>query len=557
MMRVAKIILIFLFGFLIILCMKLNEEKGMTDLILLHGKIYTVDKAEPWVEACAITDGKIIAVGNTDKISRLQGENTEVIDLRGRLALPGFNDAHVHFADGGFYLMGINLRDAKDKDEFADRIGDFTRKLEKGEWILGGNWDHEAWPSKTYPTKALIDKASQENPVFVSRLDGHVALANSLALKMAGITKDTPDPQGGEIEKDPKTGEPTGILKDTAQELVGRVIPPPSKEQLIQAVQTAMAHANRYGVTSIQDNTAHETFRVYQELLNQGKLTLRINAWIAVDDYQEVEKIGILPPFGNSMLRLGTIKMFIDGSMGAGTALFYDPYTDDPSTSGLPIYPEKKLYDLVAAVDKDGLQIAAHAIGDKANTWALNAFERAFKENGNRDARHRIEHAQVVLPEDMQRFADLGIIASIQPSHCIDDMRWAEKRIGDRVKYAYLFNAFTRAGVKIAFGTDWTVEPINPMLGIYAAVTREFPEGGPEGGWFPEEKMTLEQAVECYTLGSAYAEFQEHVKGAIRPGMLADLVVLDKNMFEIPPKEILNTNVDMTILGGNVVYERK
>ncbi len=557
MMRVVKIILVFLFGFVIILCMKMNEEKGMADLILLHGKIYTVDKSRPWIEACAITDGKIVAVGNTDNISRLQGENTDVIDLKGRFALPGFNDAHVHFADGGFYLMGINLRDAKDKEEFADRIADFTSKLEKGEWILGGNWDHEAWPSKTYPTKTLIDGASPENPIFVNRLDGHVALANSLALKLAGITKETPDPQGGEIEKDPKTGEPTGILKDTAQELVDRVIPTPSKERLTQAVKTAMAHANQYGVTSIQDNTAQETFRVYQELQGQRKLTLRINAWITVDDYQEVEKIGILPPFGNGMLRLGTIKMFIDGSMGAGTALFYDPYTDDPSTSGLPIYPEKTLYDLVTAVDKAGLQIAAHAIGDRANTWALNAFERAFKENGSRDARHRIEHAQVVLPEDMQRFADLGIIASIQPSHCIDDMRWAEKRIGDRVKYAYLFNAFAKAGVKIAFGTDWTVEPINPMLGIYAAVTREFPEGGPQGGWFPEEKMTLEQAVECYTLGSAYAEFQEHVKGAIRPGMLADLVVLDKNVFEIPPKEILNTNVDMTILGGKVVYDRK
>ena len=557
MMRVVKIILIFSLGFLIILCMKINGEKGMADLILLNGKIFTVDKNRPWIEACAITDGKIFAVGNTDRISRLQGENTKVIDLKGRLSLPGFNDAHVHFAEGGFYLMGINLRDAKDKEEFADRIGDFTRKLEKGEWILRGNWDHEAWPSKAYPTKTLIDEVSPENPVFVSRLDGHVALANSLALKLAGITKDTPDPQGGEIEKDPKTGEPTGILKDTAQELVGRVIPPPSKERLIQAVNTAMGHANQLGVTSIQDNSGRETFQAYQELLNQGKLTLRINAWITVDDYQEVENIGILPPFGNGMLRLGTIKMFIDGSMGAGTALFYDPYIDDPSTSGLPIYPEKKLYDLVAAVDKASLQIAAHAIGDRANTWALNAFDRAFKANGSRDARHRIEHAQVVLPQDIQRFADLGIIASIQPSHCIDDMRWAEKRIGERVKNAYLFNAFAKAGVKIAFGTDWSVEPIDPMLGLYAAVTREFTEGGPEGGWFPEEKIALEQAIEYYTLGSAHAEFQEHVKGAIQPGMLADLVVLDKNMFEIPQKEILNTNVDLTILGGNVVYESK
>jgi len=257
------------------------------------------------------------------------------------------------------------------------------------------------------------------------------------------------------------------------------------------------------------------------------------------------------------MLRLGTMKVFVDGSMGAGTALFYEPYSDDPSTSGIPIYPEEELYSLIKAVDKTGLQIAAHAIGDKANAWILNAFERAFEENGKRNARHRIEHAQVVLPEDIKRFGNLGIIASIQPSHCIDDMRWAEKRIGGRVKHSYLFNSFVKAGVKIAFGTDWTVEPIDPMLGIYAAVTREFPEGGPEGGWFPDEKITLEKAIEYYTLGSAYAEFQENEKGSIEEGKWADLVVLDKNLFEIPPREILSTNVDMTILGGKIVYERR
>jgi len=290
--------------------------------------------------------------------------------------------------------------------------------------------------------------------------------------------------------------------------------------------------------------------------LRERELTLRINAWRYGYLYKNFETIGILPNFGNDMLRIGTMKVFVDGSMGAGTALFYEPYSDDPSTAGIPIYAENELYEFITAIDRAGLPIAAHAIGDKVNTWILNAFEKAFQANGRRDARHRIEHAQVVLPEDIQRYRELDIIASIQPSHCIDDMRWAEKRIGNRTKHSYLFNSFFKAGVKVAFGTDWTVEPLNPMLGLYASVTREFPEGGPEGGWFPEEKISLNQAIEFYTLGAAYAEFQDHIKGSIQVGKLADLVVLDNNLFEIQPKEILNTKADLTILDGKVVFKR-
>jgi len=537
-------------------CTNLNKNVNIADMILINGKIFTVEKDRLWADACAIKDGKFLAIDDTKSIQKFKGKITEVIDLEGRLVLPGFNDAHVHFSDGGFYLLGIDLRDARDEDEFVARIKDYAAKLDKGEWILGGNWDHEAWPSKQHPTRELIDEVSRDNPVFVDRLDGHIALANSLALKLAGITKDTPNPQGGEITKDPQTGDPTGILKDAAQSLVGAVIPPPSSAQLTKAIKTAINHANSLGVTSIQDNSSESDLEVYQELLKDGELTLRINAWRACDFHHDFEKIGILPAFGNDMLRIGTMKVFVDGSMGAGTALFYEPYADDPSTSGIPIYPENQLDELIKAIDEADLQIAAHAIGDKANEWILNAFQQAFQANGKRDARHRIEHAQVVLPEDIKRYKDLGIIASIQPSHCIDDMRWAEKRIGDRVKHSYLFNSFVKTGVKIAFGTDWTVEPLNPMLGLYAAVTREFPEGGPEGGWFPDEKISLEKAIEFYTLGSAYAEFQEHVKGSIKVGKLADLVVLNQNLFEISPKRILKTQVDLTILGGKVVYER-
>ncbi len=553
-MEILKAIAVMV-GLLVMACSGQRVQRD-ADLILINGKIYTVEADQPWAQACAIKEGKFIAVGETKRIQKLAGKQTRVVDLAGRLVLPGFNDAHVHFADGGFYLLGIDLRDAKDEREFVERIKNYAAKLKPGEWILNGNWDHEAWPSKKHPTRALIDSVTRENPVLVQRLDGHIALANSLALKLAGITKQTPNPQGGEIVKDPRTGEPTGILKDNAQSLVSAVIPSPTKAQLKQAIKAAIQHANSLGVTSIQDNSSAADLAVYQELLNEGELTLRINAWRYGYLYKNFEAIGILPNFGNDMLRVGTMKVFVDGSMGAGTALFYEPYSDDPATSGIPIYGEQELYDFITAIDKAGLQIAAHAIGDKANTWILNAFEKAFQANGKRDARHRVEHAQVVLPNDIQRYHDLGIIASIQPSHCIDDMRWAEKRIGARAKHSYLFNSFVKAGVKIAFGTDWTVEPLNPMLGLYAAVTREFPEGGPEGGWFPDEKITLAQAIEFYTLGSAYAEFQDHIKGSIKVGKLADLVVLDRNLFEIQPKEILNAQVDLTIVAGKIVFQR-
>lgn len=541
---------------LILLACMNAENQTNADLILINGKIYTVESDQPWAEACAIKDGKFIAVGPTGAIQKYQGKRTEVIDLKGRLVLPGFNDAHVHFADGGFYLSGINLRDAKDELEFVERLRNFAAKLPPGEWIINGNWDHEAWPSKKHPSRSLIDSVTSNHPVLVQRLDGHIALANSLALKLAGITRETPNPQGGEIVKDAQTGEPTGILKDNAQSLVSAVIPAPTREQLKQTIKTAIRHANSLGVTSIQDNSSAADLAIYQELWRAGELTLRINAWRYGYLYQNFENLGILPNFGNDMLRIGTVKVFTDGSMGAGTALFFDPYEDDPATSGIPIYKEQDLYDLIRAIDKAGLQIAAHAIGDRANNWILNAFEKAFQANGRRDARHRIEHAQVVRPEDVTRYRELGIIASIQPSHCIDDMRWAEKRIGQRCQNAYRFNSFLQAGAKIAFGTDWTVEPLNPMLGLYAAVTREFPEGGPEGGWHPEEKITLAQAIELYTLGSAYAEFQEDRKGSIKVGKLADLVVLDKNLFEVPAKEILNARVDLTLVDGKIVYQK-
>jgi len=532
------------------------DEIGMADLVLFNGRVFTVEKSLPWAEAVAVRDGKIMAVGANAEVKKLIGKDTQTIDLQGKLVLPGFNDAHLHFASGGLYLLGIDLRPARDEKEFVSILKEYIKKLPKGEWVTGGNWDHENWPSKKHPGKELIDAFTLDRPVLLQRLDGHMALANSLALKLAGINHDTPNPQGGEIVKDKKTGEPSGILRDEAIGLVAAVIPPLTRSRREQAIRTAIRHAQELGVTSIQDNSSREDLEIYQELLAKGELGVRVNAWRDSSCIADFSRIGIGASFGGPFLRLGVIKIFVDGSMGAGTALFFEPYADDPQTCGLPIYKENELNALVLAVDKAGLQIAAHAIGDKANTWILNALAQARLENGVRDSRHRVEHSQVVRPEDVARFRELAVIASIQPSHCIDDMRWAEKRIGSRVNNAYRFASFLKSGVHLAFGTDWDVEPLDPLLGIYAAVSRELPAGGPAGGWYPDEKLSLAEAIANYTLGSAYAEFQEKVKGSIAPGKWADLVVMEKNLFEIPKKDILKTAVAMTILAGKIIYKK-
>jgi predicted amidohydrolase YtcJ len=552
-MLFAGLILSFLSGFSALFG---AEEGLMADMVLFNGKIFTVDAAQPWAQAVAVRDGKFVAVGSDADVKKLAGKDTEVIDLRGRLALPGFNDAHLHFANGGLYLLGIDLRPARDEKDFARILKEYIYKMPKGEWITGGNWDHENWPSKKHPCKEMIDAVSPDHPVLVSRLDGHMALANSLALKLAGITRDTPDPQGGEIVRDKKTGEPTGILRDTAYDLVDKFIPPLSRQQRERAIRAAMRHAQELGVTSVQDNSSRDDLEIYQELLKKGELGVRINAWRDADGWADFQRIGIAAACGDPFLRLGTVKLFVDGSMGAGTALFFAPYADDPATAGLPIHTQAQLEDLVRNADAAGLQIAAHAIGDKANAWILDAFAKARAANGTRDARHRVEHAQAVRAADVARFRELDVIASIQPSHCIDDMRWAEKRIGARVHDAYRFASFLAGGVRLAFGTDWDVEPLDPRLGLYAAVSRELPGGGPAGGWHPEEKLKLAQAIEAYTLGSAYAEFQERVKGSIQTGKFADLVVMENNLFQIPQKEILTTPVAMTILNGKVVFKK-
>ncbi|PYR90124.1 MAG: amidohydrolase [Acidobacteria bacterium] len=524
------------------------------DLVIVNAKVHTVDAARPSAEAVAVCGERIARVGTNDEVRRLADAGTRTIDARGRLLVPGFNDAHVHLVSGAEELIGIDLRPAIDEQDFARRLGEYAAGLPKGRWIRGGYWDHEAWPTKTLPTHVLLDRVTPEHPVFVQRLDGHMGVANALAMKLAVIARDTRAPEGGTIVRD-ASGEPTGVFKDNAMDLITRAIPPDTLDETIGKARAALKHAASLGVTTIQDMTAGAMeLRTYNALRASRELTARIYS-IQNHGIEGLVDAGIATGFGDDWIRIGGQKLFADGSMGSGTAAFFEPYTDDPSTSGLVLHTPEALETAIFAADAAGFQVIVHAIGDRANAMVLDAFEKLQQERGPRDRRPRIEHAQVVRDSDKLRFRTLGVIASIQPSHCIDDMRWAEKRIGkDRSRIAYNFKSFANAGARIAFGTDWYVEPLNPMLGLYAAVTRQYPDGTPAGGWFPEERITMAQAIEYYTLGSAYAEFAEERKGSITEGKLADMVLLSKDLFSISPREILETKPVLTIVGGRVVY---
>jgi predicted amidohydrolase YtcJ len=455
----------------------------------------------------------------------------------------------------------VQLRDTKSQSEFRDRIRDFAATLRKGEWITGGSWDHENWTPARLPSRDLIDSVTPENPVFVNRLDGHMALANSLALKLAGITRATPDPPGGTIVRD-SNGEPTGVLKDAAMAAVYRVTPPPSEQQITAAIEAAMRHAAEHGVTSVQDmSAAPEVLRVYQKLLAANKLTVRIYGLQPLPAWTREAAVGIRAAFGNDKLKIGALKGFADGSLGSTTAFFFEPYLDAPNTSGLPsdeMFPEGAMLDRILGADAAGLQIAIHAIGDKANHLILDMYEQAARKNGDRDRRFRIEHAQHLRADDIGRFGKLHVIASMQPYHCIDDGRWAEKRIGpERAKGTYAFRSLLDSGATLAFGSDWPVAPLDPILGIYAAATRRTLDGKHPEGWIPEQKISVEEAVRAYSIGSAYASFDENLKDAIEPGKAADIAVLSDDIFTIPPDRIRDVRVDLTIFDGRVVYERE
>ncbi len=551
------------FAVLIFLSTGMNAQRrdDMADLALINGKIWTVNEKNPEVEAVACTGGRIVAVGTTREIRGWIGPRTKVVDLKGRRVVPGFNDAHVHFFDGGAGLASVQLRYARTPAEFRGLIGDFAAKLPKGRWILNGNWDHENWTPASLPARQLIDDVTPDNPVFINRLDGHMALANTLALKLAGITRETPDPPGGTIVRD-AGGEPTGVLKDAAMSYVYKVIPPPAEDEMIAAIKAAMRYAAENGVTSVQDMSASpEILAVYQSLLDRGELTVRIYGHQPLSTWERLARIGIRAGFGNEKLKIGGLKGFADGSLGSTTALFFEPYQDDPKTSGLPsdeMFPESRMLERILKADKAGLQIAIHAIGDKANKTILDMYSQAVEQNGKRDRRFRIEHAQHLRPADIPLFATLGVVASMQPYHAIDDGRWAENRLGkQRAKGTYAFRSLLDAGAVLAFGSDWYVAPMEPLMGIFGAVTRRTLDGKHPDGWIPEQKITVAEAVRAFTLGSAFAAFDEKIKGSIEIGKLADMTVLTEDIFKIDPAGIDKVKVSMTVFDGRIVYQRK
>lgn len=535
------------------------QSKPAADLIITNAKVWTVDKARPTAQAVAILGDRIVAVGSNADAEAWRGANTRMIDAGGKLLLPGFDDAHVHFVSGGFQLDAVQLNDTTSAEEFVRRIGEQAKRTPKGEWIQGGDWDETKWSPAQLPTKELIDPLTPDTPVLLSRYDGHMALANSVALRLAGVTAQTPDPPGGAIVRDAQ-GNPTGALKDAALDYVYKVVPAPSHDQRRNAVKRALAHAASLGVTSVQDmNPEYADIAVYSELLRANALTARIYAAPLITQVDDQAKLGIGHAFGGPYLRIGALKGYADGSLGSRTAYFFQPFDDQPSNHGLlsdAMQPLSLMRDRMMTADAAGLQLCTHAIGDQGISIILDLYGEVVKAHGEADRRFRIEHAQHMAGKDFDRFAQLKVIASVQPYHAIDDGRWAEARIGhDRASRTYPFRTFLDRGVRLAFGTDWSVAPLNPMLGVYAAVTRATLDGKHPEGWFPEQKLTVAEAVEAYTMGSAYAEFQEKEKGSITPGKLADMVLLSDDIFSIDPVKIREVRTLKTIVGGKIVWD--
>lgn len=534
------------------------QTQPAASLIITNAKVWTVDKQHPTAEAVAVVADRIVAVGSNAEIDRWRGPQTKILDAAGKLLLPGFNDAHVHFVDGGAQLDQVQLSDATSEQEFVNRIAAQVKKTGKGEWILGGDWDETRWSPAELPTHSSIDSVSPDTPVFINRHDGHMALANSLAMKLAGVTAKTPDIPGGIIMRD-ADGNPTGIFKDAAMQYIRKAIPAMTREQRLRAIKRAMDYAASVGVTSVQHmNPPYEDVAAYSELAERGELTTRIYAAPMETGWEDFAKIGLRHAWGSSYLRLGAIKGYADGSLGSRTAYMFEGFTNDPKNHGIlsnEMHPVEAMRDRLTKADAAGLQICTHAIGDQAISIVLDIYDHITKTNGERDRRLRVEHAQHMAAKDFDRFAKLKVIASVQPYQAIDDGRWAEPFLGhDRASRTYAFRTFLDHGVRLAFGTDWDVVPLDPILTVYAAVTRSTLDGKHPDGWFPEQKLTVAEAVDAYTMGSAYAEFQENEKGSITPGKLADMVILSDDIFKIRPELIRNVKVETTIVGGKVIY---
>ncbi len=530
----------------------------MADLVLTGGSVWTGIPNAAKASALAIKDGRVLRVGSEAEVRAVIGAGTRIIQLQGRSVLPGFIDAHTHFIDGGLKLASVDLRDAAGPAEFARRIAEFAASVPPGTWITGGDWDHELWGGEL-PRREWIDSLTREHPVFVNRLDGHMSLANTAAIRAAGIDRDgpTPDPPGGTIVRDPRTGAAAGVFKDEAMGLVGAVIPDPTEPELDRALQAAARHALERGVTQVHDMAGWSSLSAYRRAHARGQLPLRVYSVVPMATWKRLRDFVAENGRGDQRLWWGGLKAFVDGSLGSTTAWFYEPYADEPETSGFMTTDSVELRSWIASADAAGLHVIVHAIGDAANDWLLNVYRDVAKANGPRDRRFRIEHAQHLTPAAISRFAEQNVIASMQPYHAADDGRWAQKRIGpERIRTTYAFRSLLDQGATLAFGSDWTVAPIDPVLGIDAAVTRRTIDGATPGGWIPEERITLEETLSAYTSGGARAGFSEDRTGALAPGMLADLVIMSDDVFSVDANKLVDTRVDMTVVEGEIVFER-
>ncbi len=520
------------------------------DKIITNAKVWTGNEAQPWADTIVIKDDRIIAVGKASEL-RDKYSKAEIIDAHNKLVLPGFIDNHTHFMDGSASLISIKTQYTKTTAEFIKTVKDYAAKTPKNEWITGGLWDHEAWGG-SLPRKDWIDQDTQDNPLFLLRTDGHMAIANSLVLKLAKITKDTPDPEGGLIVRDIETGEATGVLKDNAMNLVFAIMPALSEEQATRTFDAGIQEALENGVTQIHNMGTWENIELFKKAKAEGRLKIRTYYFPYIANRHKLAKMIEKEGKGDNWLRFGGVKELVDGSLGSTTAWFYDPYTDEPDTSGYPLMKMEVLKKSLQESQAYGFQLAIHGIGDRTNDEIMKIFE----EIGAKGHRARIEHAQHLTPSAIKKFKELGVVASVQPYHAIDDGRWAEKRIGKaRLEQTYPFKSLFDAGAMVTFGSDWSVAPLEPLSGIYAAVTRRTLDGKNPDGWVPSQRITVEQAVKAYTINNAWAGFQENDLGTIEVGKLADLVIISDNVFEIAPEKIMDTKVLMTIIGGKVQYQ--
>jgi predicted amidohydrolase YtcJ len=525
---------------------------GSADLLLVDGRIWTGTGVE--ASALAVRDGRIVAVGDAEDVERWAGSRTERVALGGRFVVPGLMDSHTHFLEGGFELAGVQLRDAATPAEFVRRIGAFAAQ-HPDTWMTGGTWDHELWGGEL-PHRAWIDSLTPGTPVFVSRLDGHMALANGRALELAGVTAATADPPGGTIVRD-AAGAPTGILKDEAMGLVARAIPARTDLERDRALDAAVRHAVERGVTHITDMGSWAGLDTYRRAAAAGRLPIRVYAAVPIASWRRLDELIAREGRGDDLLAWGAVKGFVDGSLGSTTAWFYEPYTDAPETTGLMVTDTAALRRQVLDAHAAGLHVVIHAIGDRANDWLLDVFAEARAAVPSADPRFRIEHAQHLTRAAIARIAAEAVIPSMQPYHAIDDGRWAEKRIGpDRIRTTYAFRDLIDAGAPVAMGSDWTVAPLDPLYGIYAAVTRRTLDGAHPNGWVPEQRITLEEALRGYTGNAAYAARREHDLGTLEPGKYADLVVLDQDLRTSPPESLDQVRVDLTMVGGRIVFRR-